>query len=133
VAHCLELQRREDGLLAQVRDLLAPAARPHCIQATVTNGALTVTMDAAAWATRLRYQAPELARSLAHTGVTEVKLRARPQALDTRRQTPQRLDPLTAAARQHLLAAADYTPDPGIAEVFRRLATRHRDPGSPKA
>jgi hypothetical protein len=135
VAHCLELQRREDGLLANVRDLLAPAARPHCIQATATDGELTVTVDSAAWATRLRYLAPDLARALAGAGVNTVKLRARPQGLGTRRQTPRRLDQLTSAASQHLLAAADATADAGIADIFRRLAARHRepDPGKPLA
>lgn len=135
VAHCLELQRREDGLLARVRDLLAPAARPHCIQATATAGELTVTVDSAAWATRLRYLAPDLARGLADAGVIAVKLRARPQALGTRRQTPQHLDRLTPAAGEHLLAAAEHTADAGIAEVFRRLAARRRapDPDKPLA
>ncbi|WP_295385248.1 DciA family protein [uncultured Thiodictyon sp.] len=127
VAHCLELQQREDGLLTRVRELLAPAARPHCIQASATDGQLTVTVDSAAWATRLRYAAPDLARGLADAGVVAVKLRARPQDLGTRRQTPRRLDPLTPAASEHLLAAAQYTADAGIAEVFRRLAARRRE------
>ncbi len=124
VAQCLALQRREDGLLAQVRDLLAPAARPHCIQVSATDGNLTVTVDAAAWATRLRYLAPDLARGLAGAGITAVKVRARPRERVVRRQTAQHLAKLTPAVVDHLLAAAEHTADAGIANVFRRLATR---------
>ena len=133
MAHCLDLQRREDGLLTQVRDLLAPAARPHCIAVSVTDGNLTVTVDAAVWATRLRYLAPELAQGLAFAGITAVKVRARPRERGPRRQSVKHLTKLTPAVADHLMTAAEHTADAGIAEVFRRLATRHRGatPGEP--
>jgi len=133
VARCLALQRREDCLLAQVRELLAPAARPHCIQVSTADGTLTVTVDAAAWATRLRYQAPDLAQGLAGAGITAVKVRARPRAGGARRQTTQRLAKLNPTVVEHLLAAAAHMADAGLADVFRRLATRHQEarPGAP--
>ncbi|WP_295429372.1 DciA family protein [uncultured Thiodictyon sp.] len=133
VARCLALQRREDCLLAQVRELLAPAARPHCIQVSTTDGTLTVTVDAAAWATRLRYQAPDLARGLEGAGITSVKVRARPRERVARRQTAQHLARLTPAVVEHLMAAAAHMTDAGLADVFRRLAARHQEarPGAP--
>ncbi len=124
--HCLELQRREEGLLAQVRELLAPEARAHCLQANATQGNLTLVVDSAAWATRLRYQCPDLARSLAGAGITGVKVRARPRERIPTRQTTEHLSQLTPAAADHLLGAAEHTADAGIAEVFRRLASRRR-------
>lgn len=126
VARAMEAQRREDALLARVRDLLAPGARPHCLQATLKGGALTVIVDAAAWATRLRYLAPELVRGLSAVGVTAAKIRARPADKEPIRQTAQRVPRLSAAAVDHLTAAAEDMSDPGMAAVFRRLAARAR-------
>jgi hypothetical protein len=126
VRHALELQRREDALLTRVRDLLAPGARPHCLQATIKDGALTVTVDSAAWATRLRYLAPDLVQGLGTTGVIAAKIRARPVDRQPIRQTAQRVPRLTAAVVEHLITAADHVSDAGIAEVLRRLAARAR-------
>jgi hypothetical protein len=124
VMHALECQRREDGLLARVRDLLNPGARPHCLQATVGEDTLTVTVDAAVWATRLRYLAPELARGLASAGITQVKVRARPRDTQRGRQTAERVARLTPAVVTHLMTSAALMTDAGLAEVFRRLASR---------
>jgi hypothetical protein len=126
VMYCLEQQRAEDRVLARVRDLLAPGARAHCIQASNNDGELTVTVDSAAWATRLRYLAPDLAQSLAWSGVTAVQIRARPRERNPLRQTAERLPKLAPAVVEHLTAAADHMADAGIAEVLRRLAARHR-------
>ena len=126
VTRAMEAQRREDALLVRVRDLLAPGARPHCLQATLKDGALTVIVDAAAWATRLRYLAPELVQGLSAAGVTAAKIRARPADQQPIRQTAQRVPRLTAAAVDHLTAAAEDMSDAGMAEVFRRLAARAR-------
>lgn len=126
VARALELQRREDVLLARVRDLLAPGVRPHCLQAAVTAGSLTLTVDSAAWATRLRYLAPDLAQGLTSAGITAVKIRARPVDMKPNRQSGERVSRLTAAVVDHLTDAADQMTDPGIAAVFRRLAARDR-------
>jgi hypothetical protein len=126
IRHALELQRREDALLARVRDLLGPGARPHCLQATVKDGALTVTVDSAVWATRLRYLAPELVQGMAAIGVIAAKVRARPVDRQPNRQTTQRVPRLTATVVEHLTTAADHLSDAGIAEVFRRLAARAR-------
>ena len=126
VIRALAAQRREDALLARVRDILAPGARPHCLQATLKDGSLTVIVDAAAWATRLRYLAPELVQGLSASGVTAAKIRARPADNQPIRQTAQRVQRLTPAAAEHLTAAAEHMTDAGMAEVFRRLATRAR-------
>lgn len=128
VMHALECQRREDGLLARVRDLLNPGARPHCLQATVSEDTLTVTVDAAVWATRLRYLAPELAQGLASAGITRVKIRARPSDQGKARQTTGRVARLTPAVVAHLTTSAEHMTDAGLAEVFRRLASRHGGP-----
>ena len=127
LARCLEQQRRENGLLAQVHTLLAPPARLHCIHASITEGKLSLTADTAAWATRLRYLAPDLARGLAEAGVTEVKIRTRPLGRGSQINATRRLAKLSPAVADHLRTAADHIGDAGIAAALRRLATRCQD------
>jgi hypothetical protein len=124
LARCLEQQRDEDRLLAQVHTLLAQPARSHCISATLTEGKLSLTADTAAWATRLRYMAPDLTRGLAESGVIVVKVRARPQSRGTQAKTARRLSKLSPAVSDHLMMAADHIEDAGIATALRRLASR---------
>ncbi len=124
VADCLDRQRGEDRLLARVRDLLGPAARPHCLAARAALGVLTVTMDSPSWATRLRYQIPELLADLPDLGLSEARVLARPQCTEPPRQSLSRLKRLPPAVVDHLLTAADGCADPAIGEVFRRLARR---------
>jgi hypothetical protein len=124
VADCLERQRGDDRLLARVRDLLGPAARTHCVAARAQQGVLTVTADSPSWATRLRYRVPELLADLPDLGLAQARVLARPQEREPQRQSPLRLARLPPAVVAHLLAAADGCADPGIGEVFRRLARR---------
>jgi len=126
IADCLERQRREGGLLTRVRDLLGPHARPHCLEARAAQGILTLTVDSPAWATRLRYQAPDLLAGLGGLGLSELRIRTRPQSPDPQPRHPTALAPsrLAPAVVQHLLAAADGCAVPAIGEIFRRLAHR---------
>ena len=125
-AQCLERQRRADGLLSQVRDLLSPAARPHCIQAQAKEGLLTVTVDSTAWATRLRYLAPDLVQGLGEGGIDRVKIRARPDPVRDQGGGRRSLPGLSGSVVEHLLETASCTADTELAEAFRRLANRHR-------
>ena len=124
-AECLDRERRGDRLLARVRDLLGPHARLHCVEARVSKGILTLTLDSPSWATRVRYQTPDLIGALGDLGVAEVKTRTRPESDGAApRQSALRLPRIGAGAVDHLLAAAEGCADPGIADAFRRLARR---------
>jgi hypothetical protein len=130
-ADALERQRREDGMLVRVRGLMNPDARPHCIQARVTDRILAIDMDSPAWATRVRYQAQELLAGLADPGLSEIRVRTRPagQPSAGEPRLRLRLPRLAPATVAHLLAAADGCVDPTIGELFRRIA-RRRSRGS---
>jgi hypothetical protein len=123
---CLEREARGDRLLAGVRDCLGPHIRPHCVEARVSDGRLTLTLDSPSWATRVRYQTRDLIAELGSRGIREVKIRTRPESQvgQALRQTPLRPPRLTPAAVRHLLAAAEGCVDPGIGDVLRRLARR---------
>jgi hypothetical protein len=126
VSDGLGRQRREAALLARVRDALSPGARPHCLEARVADRVLTLTLDSPSWATRVRYLAPDLMEELVDLHLFDVRVRARPEPQPPIR--PARLQRLTLAPAvvDHLLEAADGCADPGIGEVFRRLAGRRR-------
>lgn len=139
IAERIGRQGRQDGLLGEVRALLPVGDRPHCTQASRQGEVLSLALDSAAWATRLRYRIPDLLTALGPSGVTAVRLRIQPPGqARLRPATPgfalgrapygRRL---STAVVDHLLTAADQVGDPGIAEVLRRLARRHGGGGAP--
>lgn len=126
-----EIDRRQvqDGLLGEVRAQLPVTERPHCLQATRHEEVLSLTLDSAAWATRIRYRIPDLLNAFGPTGVTCIRVRIQPpgQSAGARlvlARSAHRAR-LSAEVVGHLLAAADQIDDPGIAQVWRRLARRH--------
>jgi hypothetical protein len=124
LSDCLRRQRREDALLARVRDILSPSARPHCLDARVADRVLMLTLDSPSWATRLRYQAPDLLVGLVDLRLSDVRIRARPDPQQPPRPARLQRLRLAPAAVDHLLAAAEGCVDPKIGEIFRRLARR---------
>jgi hypothetical protein len=132
IAEQIDRQRRQDGLLGEVRALLPVGERSHCLGASGHDGLLVLTVESAAWATRLHYRLPILLSALGPLGITAIKMRIQPpgQGLVGRRLGGLARDPggagISAAVADHLLAAADAIDDPGIAEALRRLARRRR-------
>jgi hypothetical protein len=57
--------RAAEALDAQVRALLPPELAAHVTGASLREDAVVVLVDSAAWASRLRFYAPELAARLA--------------------------------------------------------------------
>jgi len=132
IAEHIDRQARQDGVLGEVRALLPAGERPHCLRASSQDGVLVLTVDSAAWATRLRYRIPALLDALEPTGITAIKARIQPPGRGPigprpggriQGQAPRGMR-ISAAVADHLLAAADDIEDPGLAEVLRRLARR---------
>ncbi len=134
VSACLGQQRLEDALFARVRGSLSPGTRPHCLDARVADRVLTLTLDSPSWATRARYQVPDLLRDLADLRLSDIRVRARPEPEPPLRPTRMQRLRLTAAVVDHLLAASHGCADPRIGEIFRRLAGRRgaQGPGGAK-
>lgn len=51
-------------LREEVQKVLPPELREHCMLANYKNGYITLSASTAAWATRLKYIAPELLKAL---------------------------------------------------------------------
>lgn len=70
-----------DAALVAVRHNLAPDVRDHVWGASLADGQLTLLVDSAGWATRVRYAVPELKTGVAGElgqPVEKVTVRVRP-------------------------------------------------------
>ena len=141
----VEKRRLEIRVLGLLRARLTPAMQPHCLELGLQEGVLTLFFDSPAWATRARFLSSEILDWIgdqsererrqadlggseieAIRGITEIQIRIRPDGSETlKTPTPRGGIGLSAAAAEHLLAAADSMRYPELADTFRRLAARH--------
>ncbi len=116
---------RDARLVGAVRSALADELRPHCLHAALEGARLSLLTDGPAWASRLRFAAPELLAALAARGTmaAQVRIRVAPVAgsgaVAERPAVRERLSPGTVA---HLRAAAAGMDDPELAAALLRLA-----------
>lgn len=121
----LALLDQQRQLLQAIRTSLAPPLAAHCLYATLKEGQLTLITDSAAWATRLRYQIPELTASLGSLQGEIATCRVRVQPRTVRRRTPEmeRERGLVSPATVSLLKeAADAQGDTELGRALSRLA-----------
>jgi hypothetical protein len=118
-AHALiAIERR---FFALIENPLLPA---HCRLANLRDTVLVLETDSPAWATRLRYSAPEMVHRLAagdFPPVSEIRIRVRPPEAPT--ETTRRAT-LSAESAAHLRSAAAAISDAPLAAALRRLAER---------
>jgi len=119
-----EIQRRDD-LVEKIRRLLPSAIRPHCRQATIETGRLTVSVDSPAWVDRLRFLSPQFIDALnkGDIEVTECVVRVLPELIAPVARNSK--SPAAAAlpeAARCVDAAANCVGDSALAESLRRLA-----------
>jgi hypothetical protein len=79
---------RADETLQAVRGALPDGLGEHVWGATLRDGTLTVLVASAAWATRIRYHAPDLkdqAAARLRDGIDRVVVRARPAGATSKR------------------------------------------------
>lgn len=90
----LELEiSAQKALLAEVRNVMPEDLAAHCVAAQRRDCQLILHADAAVWATRLRYLAPQLVSLLQtrHSSLREIKIRLlRPQSPRPLRRHPAR-------------------------------------------
>lgn len=119
----LELEiSAQKALLGRVRRLLPAELAAHCVAARQHGGRLILHADSAAWATRLRFMAPQLQRLLEADspglgGIT-VRLLLQQPPRAARHRSVHRSD--VAAAIIH--DSARYTKYPQLREALLRLS-----------
>ncbi|WP_157726355.1 DciA family protein [Imhoffiella purpurea] len=120
-------RRREIELLEEVRARLPPPLREHCLDASLVEDCLTLFLDSAVWATRVRFLAADIVESLNSPRIARIRTRIRVGRGSTPegRGDSDRTRGLTSGAARHLLEAAEHMSDPSLRETFRRFALRH--------
>lgn len=105
---------------------LPPALRAHCRLAAVRDGCLLVHADSAAWATQLRYRAPEIIAALPDEpefgGVRS--LRVRTQARGEPPVPVAKRASLSRAAADAISTQAEHIDDARLRAALQRLARR---------
>lgn len=112
----------QNALLADVRHCLPDDLAAHCVSARLHDGTLVLHTDAAAWATRIRFLAPQLSGVLRPEYRTLQRVKVRLLG-----DTPRGPKPVTKAIRSPAAAeiihtsAAHATSEP-LRDALRRLA-----------
>jgi len=122
IADVLAAIERNARLLRAVRDALPPPLDTHCHHASCEAGVMTLITDSPVWSTRLRFFAPELARTLAsrYGPISTWRFHVRPEASPL----PRGAHPphLSARSARHLIEAAGAIQDSRLALALYRLA-----------
>lgn len=113
-----------------VRRLLGPGFEEHCRVANIKGSSLLLHVDSTVWATRIRYQLPELLRSLQQTEplrqITEIQLRVQPR---DETETPKKAARIRKATMSRDAAlcvheCASSIDDEQLRSALQRLANR---------
>jgi hypothetical protein len=129
--HLAQLKRsleRQQMLLAQVRKSLPPPLDKQLLGATLNDGRLSLWVDSPAWASRLRYMAPQLLRQLRQQGLAIDHLRPLivPQKSPTRKRGGRRPASLSRDNAKLLLQTAEALEAGPLQEALRRLSRHHQ-------
>ena len=122
--------RQLKRLTGSFRQQLDSDLAPHCYISNVDGANLTVFVDSAAWATRLRFQAPNLIPQLRRSNpvfakLENIKVKVLTQSGDTSPALPSKPGPsMSAENAKGINSLADNVDDPELQEALQRLA-RH--------
>lgn len=123
-----------DRLSVLVAAHMPPELRTHCHVANVTDGALVLCAESAAWTTRLRFHAPTLLAALRvqpeFTALHEIRVRVASPRAATPPPPTAHTPRLPPAAADHLKAAAACIEAPALKAALLRLAARGRNAAS---
>lgn len=125
LAQLLADGRRQEQLLAQVRQHLPGELADAVASAGIADGALHLGVTSGAWASRLRFLAPQLRRQLGDRldrPLDEVRVHVLACVSPPPAVEPATVRPLSDASRAHLQAVANATADPRLAQALRTLA-----------
>lgn len=124
-ARLMERVQLLNSLTVQLRRCLDGELAAHVQVADLGAERLFLQADSAAWATRLRYLAPQLLHCLQQSGLgtlRQIEIRVAPRAETV---TPMRDTPVLSATSAAIIAHSAATlPDPALRAAFQRLARR---------
>ena len=125
LAQLLADGRRQQQLLARVRQCLPGELADAVASAGIADGALHLGVTSGAWASRLRFLAPRLRHQIGDglgQSLNEVRVHVLACATPPPAVEPPTVHPLSDASRAHLQAVVSVTADPRLAKALQTLA-----------
>ncbi len=125
LAQLLHASQQHATLLAQIRQRLPSELAAALHSAALDRGCLRLGVTGSAWATRVRFMAPQLCQQLAdwpYGPVQTVEAHVAAPTGIAPSTTPTTPAPLSSASRAHLEAVAQTVADPRLAAALRSLA-----------
>lgn len=122
--------RQLQGLNTLISELLGSELAAHCQLANIRDKTLILTADSAAWATRVRYMAPQLLQKLRSderlNGIDSVHVKITPPVSPADTSHSIRRASISASASECLSQCAEGIEDPQLSAALRHLAKRKR-------
>ncbi len=114
------------GLLERVQESLASPINQQVKAAVMQNGRLTLFTESPAWASRLRYMAPQLQRTLASKGIPtdRIEVRISPGSTAARQKPGRKAEAMSEHSSESLRLTAEALTDSDLKQALLRLS-RH--------
>ncbi|HEB59520.1 MAG TPA: DUF721 domain-containing protein [Gammaproteobacteria bacterium] len=130
VADLITRARHFQRLARQVLPLLGDELASHCRVASLERQVLVLIVDSPGWASRIRFQGPQIQRDLAATGlpVQSIEVRVSPPEAPPVAEKPDPIRPLSEHSAKCLEALANSHADSPLGAALRRLARHRRAP-----
>ena len=116
---------RQDRLLAQFNALLPEPLGEHLVKVLDKDGEWVLLVDSPVWASRLRFQAPQLTQRLTALGIQEKRIRVKVVlAYGGKQPAGQRRRPVPLSAKnaELLRAMAETVNDEALQQALSRLS-----------
>jgi hypothetical protein len=116
-----------------IRERLGPVLEPHCHVANLRDNTLVLLVSSTVWASRLRYQVPQLLQDFQQddrlSGITAIDIRVSPANNPKPPQQPRRAS-MSADAALCIQRCADSVDDGQLKSALEQLARRKKNPES---
>lgn len=126
----LDRGRQLYRLGALIKEKLGPELEPHVQIANIRGNMLILMVTSTAWATRLRYQTPELLQRFQHderlSKIKELQVRVVPENTPQSAMQPRRAS-MSADAAYCIRQCADSVADEKLSSALTRLANRQAE------
>jgi hypothetical protein len=118
----------QEKLTRLVRESLPSPLKDQLQSAVLSNRTLSLMVTSPVWASRLRYQAPQLLRQLRQQGLKIEQIRPRivPAAMATRKTQRRQADAMSPDSAKALCQVADALEAGPLQEALRRLSRHHK-------
>lgn len=125
LAALLDATQQHAALLTQIKNCLPVELAAVVLSAVHSNGCLRLGVSSSAWASRLRFMAPQIRAWLAdwpHDPVTSIEVHVLMAAHPSSPRAALAPRSISPANRAHLEAVAQTSTDPRLAAALRALA-----------